>query len=67
MLVQILVIIATIMLAGLGVMSMFAPNKMVNNFSLQPIGIAGLNALRSIVGGLFLGSVTMLIMAQTIG
>ncbi len=61
---QILVGIATLMLAGLGTMSMFAPQRMVKNFALEPIGIAGLSTIRSVIGGLFLASVTMLLLGQ---
>ncbi|USD42530.1 DUF4345 family protein [Vibrio sp. SCSIO 43135] len=57
---QILVGLATLMLTGLGIMSMFAPHKMIANFALEPVGKAGLNTIRSVIGGLFLASVTML-------
>ncbi|WP_117235371.1 DUF4345 family protein [Vibrio maerlii] len=64
---QILVGVATLMLSGLGIMSMFAPQKMVNNFSVEPIGKAGLNTIRSVMGGLFLASVTILALGLTSG
>ena len=68
---QILVGLATLMLTGLGTMSMFAPKRMVKNFALEPIGTAGLSTVRSVIGGLFLASVTMLLLdlfaGQTIG
>lgn len=68
---QILVSLATLMLFGLGTMSMFAPRKMVGNFSLEPVGTPGLSALRSVIGGLFLGSVALLLTGlltgQTLG
>ncbi|EGA71391.1 hypothetical protein VISI1226_11431 [Vibrio sinaloensis DSM 21326] len=57
---QILVGLATFMLSTLGLMSMFAPQKMLANFSLQPVGNAGMNTIRSVMGGLFLASVFML-------
>ncbi|MEM7300128.1 MAG: DUF4345 family protein [Pseudomonadota bacterium] len=57
---QISVGLATLMLTGLGVMSMFAPRRMVNNFAIEPIGNAGLSTIRSVIGGLFLASVAML-------
>ena len=57
---EILVGLATLMLLGLGTMSMFAPRKMLGNFALQPEGIAGLSTIRSVMGGLFLASVAML-------
>jgi len=59
-LLQILVGLATVMLLGLGTMSMFAPRRMLKNFALEPIGVAGLSTVRSVVGGLFLTSVLLL-------
>lgn len=64
---QILVGLATLMLSGLGIMSMFAPQKMVTNFSVEPVGKAGLNTIRSVMGGLFLASVTILVLGLTSG
>lgn len=64
---QILVGLATAMLSGLGIMSMFAPQKMVTNFSVEPVGKAGLNTIRSVMGGLFLASVTILVLGLTSG
>lgn len=68
---QILVGLATLMLTGLGTMSMFAPQRMVKNFALEPIGAAGLSTIRSVIGGLFLACVAMLLLGlfggQTIG
>ena len=52
---QILVGLTTLLLMALGTMSMFAPRRMVANFALEPIGKAGLNTIRSLMGGLFLG------------
>jgi hypothetical protein len=57
---QILVGLATVMLLGLGTMSMFAPRRMVKNFAIEPIGTAGLSTIRSVIGGLFIASVAML-------
>lgn len=57
---QVLVGLATLMLTGLGTMSMFAPRRMVANFAIEPIGVAGLSTIRSVIGGLFLASVAML-------
>ena len=57
---QILVGIATVMLLGLGSMSMFAPRRMVKNFAIEPIGTAGLSTIRSVIGGLFIACVAML-------
>ncbi|WP_026958284.1 MULTISPECIES: DUF4345 family protein [Aliagarivorans] len=64
---QILVILATIMLSGLGVMSMLAPHKMLSNFALQPSGNAGLNTIRSVIGGLFIACASALILGLTQG
>lgn len=57
---NILVSIAGAMLLGLGMTTMFAPNKMLKNFALMPDGNPGLNTIRGVIGGLFLGSVAML-------
>ena len=64
---NILVILATVMLTGLGVMSMFAPRRMVNNFAVEPVGAAGLSTIRSVIGGLFLASVALLVIGLTTG
>ncbi|WP_136659324.1 DUF4345 family protein [Nitratireductor sp. XY-223] len=68
---QILVGVATLMLAGLGTMSMFAPKRMVGNFAIEPVGTAGLSTIRSVIGGLFLASVALLaiglVTGQTLG
>lgn len=64
---NILVILATLMLSGLGIMSMFAPRRMVANFAIEPIGTAGLSTVRSVIGGLFLASVALLVTGLTTG
>ena len=64
---QILVGLATLMLFGLGTMSMFAPRRMVKNFAIKPIGTAGLSTIRSIIGGLFLASVALLVSGVVTG
>ncbi|NOH78677.1 DUF4345 domain-containing protein [Vibrio sp. RE86] len=64
---QILVSLATFLLSALGLMSMFAPQKMVANFSLEPVGNAGMNTIRSVMGGLFLASVFMLLQGLVTG
>ncbi|WP_420410700.1 DUF4345 family protein [Roseibium sp.] len=53
---QIMTVLAAIMLFGLGMTSMFVPGKMLKNFSVEPIGTAGLSTIRSVAGGLFLAS-----------
>ncbi|WP_170333347.1 DUF4345 family protein [Ruegeria arenilitoris] len=64
---NILVVLATLMLAGLGLTSMFAPRRMVANFAIEPVGTAGLSTIRSVVGGLFLASVALLVIGLTTG
>lgn len=64
---NIFVILATIMLSGLGIMSMFAPRRMVANFAIEPVGTAGLSTIRSVIGGLFLASVALLVIGLTTG
>jgi len=64
---QILVGLATLMLAGLGLMSMFAPRRMVTNFAIEPNGKPGLSTIRSVIGGLFLACVTLLVLGLTTG
>lgn len=58
---QILVTLATLMLLGLGTMSMSAPRRMTANFALEPVGTPGLSTIRSVIGGLFLASVALLV------
>ncbi len=64
---NILVIIATVALTGLGTMSMFAPRRMVANFAVEPVGTPGLSTIRSVIGGLFLASVALLVIGLTTG
>ncbi|MBO9449850.1 DUF4345 family protein [Tropicibacter sp. R16_0] len=64
---NVLVILATLMLSGLGIMSMFAPRRMVANFAIEPVGTAGLSTIRSVIGGLFLASVALLVIGLTTG
>ena len=66
-LIQILVILATLMLTGLGLVSMFAPRRMLANFSIEPVGNLGISTIRSVIGGLFLASVAMLIFGLVTG
>ena len=62
-----LVILATLILSGLGIMSMFAPRRMLANFAIEPVGTAGLSTIRSVIGGLFLASVALLVIGLTTG
>lgn len=64
---NVFVILATVMLSGLGIMSMFAPRRMVANFAIEPVGKAGLSTIRSVIGGLFLASVALLVIGLTTG
>ncbi|MEM7445736.1 MAG: DUF4345 family protein [Pseudomonadota bacterium] len=64
---NILVILAALMLTGLGIMSMFAPRRMVANFGVEPVGTPGLSTIRSVIGGLFLSSVALLAIGLTTG
>ncbi len=64
---NIFVILATLMLTGLGVMSMFALRRMIANFAIEPVGTAGLSTIRSVIGGLFLASDALLMIGLTTG
>ena len=64
---QIFVGLATVMMLGLGTMSMFAPKRMLANFAIEPVGTAGLSTIRSVIGGLFLASVALLAYGQFTG
>lgn len=57
---KILIVGITIMLTGLGTASMLAPKKMLKNFAIEPVGAAGLNTIRGVIGGMFIGNVVML-------
>jgi Domain of unknown function (DUF4345) len=64
----VLVILATLLLSGLGIMSMFAPpGRMVANFAIEPVRTAGLSTTRSVIGGLFLASVALRVIGLTTG
>ena len=64
---QILVGVACAFLSGLGLMSMFAPKKMLANFAVEPLGPAGLSSIRSVFGGLFLACVALLVFGLVAG
>ena len=51
-----LVGLSCLFLAGLGARAMFAPKSMVGILAVEPDGPAGLNTIRGFLGGLFLGS-----------
>lgn len=58
---KILISAISLLLLGLGLKSMFNPRSMIQNFSVTPDGAAGLNTMRGVIGGFFLGSFAMLI------
>lgn len=64
---QIIVGLASLMLLGLGATSMLSPRSMVKNFAIEPIGVAGLSTIRSVIGGLFIASFAMLMMGLIAG
>lgn len=64
---QFFVGIAALMLTILSVMSMFSPRKMIENFAVEPSGVAGLSTVRSVICGLFLGSVALLLVGLLTG
>ena len=51
-----LVGLSCLFLAGLGVTTMFSPKSMHRIIAVQPEGSAGLNTIRGFLGGLTLGS-----------
>lgn len=61
MVIQGLLGLICLMMFGLGVKSMFAPKSVVKNFAIEPVGAAGLNTIRGMIGGLFLASLVMLL------
>ncbi len=64
---QVLVGVVSVMMLGLGMASMFAPKMMLENFSVEPDGARGLNTIRGVIGGLFLGCVAMLLTGLATG
>lgn len=54
--IQGLVGVSCLFLAGLGVKTMFTPNSMLEILAIKPEGSAGLNTIRGFLGGLTLGS-----------
>jgi len=67
LIIQIIIGLVGLMLLGLGLKSMFTPNSMVKNFAIEPQGVAGLNTIRGVIGGLFLAGLTMLIAGLVAG
>lgn len=64
---QIVIGMGTLMLAGLGLMSMFNPGKMAANFGVEIISVVGLSTIRSAMGGMFLSCVALLMAGQLTG
>lgn len=64
---QIIVVVFSLPLLGLGLRSMLAPRGMSEAMHIAPKGAAGLNTVRSVIGGLFLASVTMLALGVITG
>jgi len=44
-----------------GMLSMFKPDKMLKTFAIEPVGVAGLNSIRSVMGAFFLGCLVLLL------
>ena len=56
------------MLSSLGLMSMFAPRRMIANFAIEPVGTTGLSTIRSVIGRSVSGlSWLMLVIGLTTG
>ena len=55
-LLQGLVGLSCLFLAGLGARTMFVPKSMFGILAVEPEGPAGLNTIRGFLGGLFIGS-----------
>ncbi|WP_331460031.1 DUF4345 domain-containing protein [Cochlodiniinecator piscidefendens] len=64
---QFLTGVVTLMLTGLGLMSMFAPRRMLANFAVEPAGAPGFSTIRSVIGGMFLTCVVLLVQGQATG
>ncbi len=58
---QVIVAIIAVPLFALGIRSMFMPANMGDAVGLTPIGIPGLSEIRGVLGGVFLGFVTMIV------
>ena len=55
-----LVGLSCLFLAGLGARTMFTPKSMIGILAVEPDGPAGLNTMRGFLGGLILGSSILL-------
>ena len=59
--------LGTLMLAGLGLMSMLSPGRMAGSFGVGTTGPVGLSTIRSAMGGMFLSCAAMLAAGQLTG
>ena len=64
---QALVGLMCLIVTGLGATSMFAPKSMVDVLSVEPAGSAGLNTIRGVVGGMFIGCSALLVTGLVTG
>lgn len=64
---RILIGLLCIPLTALGIRSMFVPKSMGEAQAIAPDGAAGLNTIRGLIGGFFLGCVAMLVLGLTTG
>jgi hypothetical protein len=59
---QVVIGLLCVPLLALGIKSMFAPGRMLDDLAIDPRGVAGLSTVRGVVGGLFLSCVAMLVL-----
>ena len=52
---RLIVVAASVLFAALGLQLWFAPELAAQRFGLEPVGAAGVNAIRADLGGLFVG------------
>ncbi len=64
---RILIGVLCLPLSALGLRSMLAPKRMAEAQSIAPEGVAGLNTIRGVLGGLFLSCVAMLVLGLATG
>lgn len=66
-LMQIFVGLSCLPLTALALRAMFRPVGMGEAMSITPAGAAGLNTIRSVIGGLFVACVSMLVLGLVTG
>lgn len=64
---QLLAGLTAVPLLALGARSMLRPRGMAKPFAVTPHGAAGLSTIRSVAGGLFFASVTMVVLGLSTG